>query len=231
MVFDANLVLLDGSFDLSPTTDIAPTSTTRSVTTGFTVLDLGGTTKPRGNSEGAIRLTATMILPTAPTTYGDILTMYVQESDHVDQGWTYCADFKDLYALTKLLTVTITTAFAAADIGGALTGTTSGDVGLLRWMHPDAMTIGKTCNMIVSMAGAGDLYDSSGEIVSGGTTGIGTLVGVGATPAKPQLSGPNTYTIGFSVQKRYLRLYPSTSAGSNWGKVQVLVSNHGFKSL
>lgn len=230
MPFDANLVLLDGSFDLTPTTDISPTSLTRSPTTGFAVIDIGGTTRPKGDAEGVSHLVATMVLPTAPTTYGDDLTMYIEQSDNLTFAWMFCGDFHTLYALTRIMDVTITTAFVAADIGAALTSA-SGDVGLLRWMHPDALTIGKTCKMIISMAGAGDTYDLAGEQVSGGTTGVGNVVAPSWIEPKPRMSGPNTFSTAFSMNKRYVRICPTASPASNWGKVQVLLSPHPFKRI
>jgi len=55
MVFDANLVLIDGSVTYGTGTDAAPTSTTRSDTTGAAVIDIKGT--------GAKGLVACLVCP------------------------------------------------------------------------------------------------------------------------------------------------------------------------
>jgi len=234
MPFDANLVLVDGSVDLIPTTDTAPTSTTRDATTGAAVIDLGTTVRPRGGSEGAIHLTATLILPSAPTTYADTLTVTVEQSDDAGNAaaaWETIGAFPVLYALTRLLSITVTTAFVAADIAETLTGGTTGDTGVIRWMHPDLYTIGNTANMIVAMVGADDLFDDVDEAVSSGGTGVGTMNGAGVVEAKPRLSGPNTFTRGFSVTKRYVRGNLTVSTGGNFGAVQMLLSPYPFRRI
>jgi len=217
--------------DLSPTTDITPTALAVNAATGFKVLDLGGIVKPIGKSMGHKRVSLVMHLPTAPTTYGDTLTMYVEQSDNIAFGYDYIADFPDLYAMMVRLKVMVTTAFVAADIGGALTGGTTTDAGLLRWMHPDAETAGNVAYMMVSQADAGDTYADPDEAVTGGTTGVGYLLEAGYIPGKPYLGGPGTYICSFSTTKRYLRLAPSASGGSNWGKVSVWVNPYDINTM
>lgn len=231
MVFDANLVLRDGTVALtSASGETGPTAITADAY-GAKVVDLNTTVRPRGDSEGVTHLVATLVLPTAPTGYGDTLGIEINESDHVTFGYRTIAYFGNFYTLTIMLEATVTVAFVAADLGGALTGQTSGDVGLLRWMHPDAFTIGKTCNFIIAMAGAGDLYDSAGEEVRGGTTGRAVMTGLGFVEAHPRLSGPNIHHRAFAVTKRYIQAYVTPSAVSTWGLASIFLSPYPFRKL
>jgi len=230
MVFDANLVLRDGSVDLD-NGEAAVISTTIN-DDGAKVIDLNTTTRPRGNAEGVIHLTATLVLPTAPTTYADTLAVHIQQSDYVSYGWETIASFPTLYAYTRLLKVLVVTAFAAADIGTVLLGGTTGDQAVIQWMHPDLLTIGKTAYMIVAMAAADDLFDDVDEAVDATAgTGDGTMVGAAVVETKPRLGGPNTFTRAFGVTKRYLRQSITASGGSNFGKVSLLLSPYPFRTL
>lgn len=229
MPFDANLCLRDARINLTPATAVAPTSTSFSLTTGFKVLDLGGTTRRIGDNEGAQRISVVMFLPTAPTTYGDTLTMWIEQSDDVDHGFEFVADFPEVFTYTRLLDVTISTAFVAADVGGVLTGAATGSVGVLEWMHSDAKIVGRRCHMIIAMANPTDTYAST-EQVSGGSAGVGNTHGASVISGKPYLDGPNTYITTFGATKRYLRLDPSVSDGGNFGKVNVFVTTHYFRN-
>ncbi len=231
MVFDANLVLRDGSVALtSASGETGPTALAADAY-GAKVIDLNTTVRPRGDSEGAIHMVATLVLPTAPTGYGDTLGIEINESDNLTFGYRTIAYFGNFYVLTRMLEATVTVAFVAADLNAALTGQVSGDVGLLRWMHPDALTVGKTSNFIIAMAGAGDLYDSSGEEVRGGTAGRATMTGLSFIEAHPRLSGPNIHFRAFSTTKRYIQAYVTPSAVSTWGLASIFLSPYPFRKL
>ncbi len=229
MPFDANLVLRDGSVDLDNAEAVATSLTAND--DGAKAIDLGTTTRVRGNAEGAMRIVASLILPSAPSNFADTLAVVIQESDNLGFGWETLAGFPTLYAFTRLLNITVTTAFVAADIGGTLTGQTTGDTGVLRWMHPDLLTVGKRANLIIGMDAAGDVFDDVDEEVQAGTTGVGTMNGAAIVEVSPMLGGPNTFHRGFDVYKKYLRAQLTASGGSNYGKAQVLLNAYPFRTL
>ena len=72
MPFDENLILLDGSIDLTAALDTAPTSTTRDATTGAAVLDIRKT---------AVRgLSAVLICADSANANADTLTAFIEVS-------------------------------------------------------------------------------------------------------------------------------------------------------
>ena len=73
-MFDYNMILLDGSIDLTPDTDTPAVSTTRLDATGAAVIDLGEGGTP------ASGLSCVLILPTA-TEDSDTLTAVLEVSD------------------------------------------------------------------------------------------------------------------------------------------------------
>ena len=73
-MFDADLILLDGSVDLQDSTDTPAVSTTIDGATGARVLDLGAGGTPVGG------LSAVLILPTAVEA-SDTLTAFLEVSD------------------------------------------------------------------------------------------------------------------------------------------------------
>ena len=76
MTFDTNLILLDGSIDLTAATDTAPTSTTRDAATGAAVLDIKKT---------ALRgLAAVLICADSANGDTDTLTAFIECSSEVD---------------------------------------------------------------------------------------------------------------------------------------------------
>lgn len=228
MAFDANLVLRDGSVDLDNSEAVSTSITANA--DGAKCIDLGTTVRTRGDSEGIIHLTASLILPTAPTTYADTLAVVIQQSDNLGFGWETLASFPTLYTYTRLLSVKVVTAFAAGDIGKVLTGATTGDTGEIRWMHPDLLTVGKTANMIITMQAAGDVFDDDDEVVDAAAgTGDGTMNGIAVVEDKPRLGGSNTHIRAFGVTKRYLRGQLTASAGSNFGKAHLLLSPYRFR--
>ena len=229
MVFDANLVLRNGTVDLDNAEAVA-TSLTRN-DDGAICLDLGTTVRPRGDSEGVIHMAATLVLPSAPSTYADTLGVVIQQSDNLTFGWETLASFPTLYAFTRLFQLTITTAFVAADLNATITGGTTGDTGNLLWMHPNALTVGKKAFMIVGMDAAGDVFDDDDEVMSGNDTGVGTMNGIAVVEAKPSLSGPNTFSRGFSVTKRFLRGQLTASGSSNFGLAHLLLSQYPFRNI
>lgn len=223
MLADANLVLRDGTVDLD-NNEVVATSLTRN-DDGAIVLDLmtgkQDKTLPRGGLGyyGPKVMVASMILPDIPTTYEDTLAVVIQESDNLEFGWETIASFPTLYAYTRLLSVLVTTAFVAADIGETLTGGTTGDTGVIRWMHPDLLTVGNTANMIVTMVGSDDLFDNVDEVVTSGGTGAGTMNGAAIVENPARYSGPGEFHRAFGISKRYVRGQLSASAGSNFGNV------------
>ena len=78
-MFDADMILLDGSVDLAPGTDAPAESTTRLDLTGAAVIDLGAGGTPAGG------LSAVLILPTADED-SDTLTAFLEVSDEVAFG-------------------------------------------------------------------------------------------------------------------------------------------------
>ncbi|KKN75146.1 hypothetical protein LCGC14_0383050 [marine sediment metagenome] len=228
MVFDNELVLRDDTADLDSSEVVAVALAVNS--DGARVADLNSRVRPRGDSEGVIHLTATLTLPGAPSTYQVNLALNIQQSDNLGFGWETIASFPTLYSFTRMISVTVTTAFVAADIGGTLTGQSTNDTGTLRWMHPDALTVGKVANLIINMDAVGDVFDNASEEVRAGTTGIGNMTKIGFVEVKPRLGGPGTFTRGFSVTKRYLR-GNWTASGGNFGKAQLMLSPYPFKTI
>lgn len=230
MPFDANLVLRDGTVDLDSGENVATAVAAND--DGAKCIDLGLTTKARGDvgHEGPRVVVATLILPTAPTTYAVTLATVIQQSDNLTYGWETIASFPTLYSYTRLLSVLVTTAFVAADIGQTLTGGTTLDTGVIRWMHGDLLTVGKTANMIVTMVASDDLFDDVDEAVSSGGTGAGTMNGAAIVEVNPRLGGPNTLHRVFGATKRYLR-GQYTASGGNFGKVYCFLSPYPFWRL
>lgn len=230
MVFDANLVLRDGLVDLDSSESAAVILTTVN-TDGAKCVDLGTTTRLRGDAEGVIHLTATLVLPSIPTTYAVYMDLKIQQSDNLSFGWEDLATFPRLYSYTRLLNVTVVNAFAAGDIGTVLLGGSTGDQAEIRWMHSDLLTIGNTANMIVTMQASDDVFDDVDEGVDATAgTGDGTMNGAAIVEARPRLGGPGSWTRAFGVTKRYLRPYTVVSGG-NFGKGHILLSPYPFKTL
>ncbi len=78
-MFDADMILLDGSVDLTPSTDTPAVSTTRLDATGAAVIDLGAGGTP------ASGLSCVIILPDADED-SDTLTAFLEVSDEVAFG-------------------------------------------------------------------------------------------------------------------------------------------------
>jgi len=229
MARDANLILRDGTVDLD-TNEAAATSTTAN-SDGAKVVDLGGTVKPRGDNEGVMDMAAVLVLPDTPTTYADTLAVTLQQSDNEAFGYETIVTFPTLYAYTRIIPITITTAFVAADLSGTLTGGTTGDTGTVIWMHPDCLTVGKNTHLIVNMDAAGDVFDDASETLSGGTTGVGTQNGLAYVEQKPRLGGPNTFIRRCAITKRYIRGVYTASAGSNFGSVELFLQPWAHRTI
>jgi hypothetical protein len=221
MPFDNSLILRDGSVDLD-TNEVVAVSTTAN-DDGAKVLDLGGTCKPRGGNEGVMDIAAVMVLPDIPTTYADTLAVEIQQSDHETFGYETLVTFPTLYAYTRLLKVTVTTAFVSSDIGATLTGVTTGDTGVIRWIHPDLLTVGKVGYIIVTMVGSDDLFDDEDETLTSSDTGVATMSGVAIVEPRPTLGGPNHHVRRCAITKRYVRGSFTPSAGSNFGGAQLML--------
>ena len=80
-MFDADLILLDGTISLLDSLDTPAISLTRDASTGAAVIDIGAGGTP------ADGLTAVLILPTNATS-GDTVDAYMEAADHVDMTGT-----------------------------------------------------------------------------------------------------------------------------------------------
>lgn len=229
MPFDANLVLRDGTVDLE-STESAAVILTSANTDGAKVVDLGTTTLPRGNAEGVIFLTATLVLPSIPTTYAEYMDCKIQQSDNLSFGWEDLVTFPRLYTYTRLLNITVVTSFAAADLNVNLSGVA--DDGVIRWMHPNLLlAAGSVGHMIIAMAASDDTFDTDLEAVDADSgTGDGTTIGASIVERSPRLGGPGTWVRSFGATKRYLRPYTVVNGG-NFGKGHLLLSPYPFKRL
>jgi len=229
MARDANLILRDGTVDLDAA-EAAATSTTAN-SDGAKVVDLGGTVKPRGDNEGVMTMAAVLVLTDIPTTYADTLAVTLQQSDHEAFGYETIATFSTLYAYTRMLPITVTTAFVSTDIGQTVTGGTTGDTGPILWMHPDLLTVGNTGYLIIGMDGADDLFDDASEALTTGGTGAGTMNGVSFVERKPRLGGPNTFIRRCAITKRWVRGVYTASAGSNFGGVELFLQPWAHRTI
>lgn len=93
-MFDYNMILLDGSVDLTAATDTAPSSTTRDSSTGAAVIDLGVGGTPVGG------LTAALICVDSANGATDTLTAFIEASDVASFG----SDVHELGKFDKLAT-------------------------------------------------------------------------------------------------------------------------------
>jgi len=89
-MFDANMILIDGTINLTGNTDTPAISTDRDATYGSAVVDLG----PGGTTVGG--LAAVLILPTAAVA-SSTLTGFIESSDSVDMT----AETNDVHELGK----------------------------------------------------------------------------------------------------------------------------------
>lgn len=215
MPFDDNLVLLDGSVDLTPTSDADAVSTTANAY-GNKVIDLGKT----GNKG----LCAVMILPDAPTDYQDTLTAYIQHSNHYAAGWETVAGFPVLYAYVREMLCTPTTAFVGADdIAATLVATTDSDSdgGVVIDFDEELLTIGLTGRILVQMSDSNDDYSTASDTLTSGGTGVGTQ-GVAASLTKSRSYG--IYVVRFQTERRYVRGQFTVTSGGNFGNVKLMLT-------
>jgi hypothetical protein len=216
MVFDNELILHDGTVDLDEN-DVAAFALTTNDDGGY-VVEIKET--------AAKGLSAVMICPTQPTTYADTLTAKIQCSDHLTDGWEDVAAFPVLYAYIRKLYVTATTAFVATDIGLVLTATTDSDSdgGVIRYIDPKLMTVGGKGWIYVAMSDANDDYSTAGDIVTATSgTGVGTHLAAGVLD---KFMSYGIYNIHFASSKRYCRASKTVSAGGNWGKTEIYLTNN-----
>jgi len=217
MPFDSELVLLDGSVALDPTSDADAISTTVNAY-GNIVLDVKKTA-PSG-------LVAVMVLPTAPTTYLDTLTVHIQHSNHYADGWQTIASFPVLYALVREMEVTPTTAFLGTDIGLILTATTdsTSDGGVILDFDGALLTAGQKGRILVQMSDANDDYSTAADTVTATSgQGVGTQ-GVAAKLSKSRSYG--IYAVRFQTNRRYVRGQFTVTAGGDFGKVQLFLTDN-----
>ncbi len=215
-MFDANLVLMDGSVALDPTSDAEIASETRDAY-GKIVLDIKGS--------GEQGLVAVMVLPTAPTTYADTLTAAIQHSNAVADGWETLADFPVLYALVREVWCTATTAFVSTDRGLVLTATTdsASDGGVILDFDDALLTVGGYGRIFVKMSDANDDYSTAGDTLTATSgTGVGTQ---GAAAALTRQYSYGIYAVRFQTNRRYVRPSVTVSTGGDFGKVAMLLTS------
>jgi hypothetical protein len=212
MAFDDELALIDGTVALDPTSDAEIASLTRDAY-GKVVLDVRKT--------GENGLVAVMLLPTAPTTYADTLTAYVQHSNHITDGWSTISAFPVLYAAVREVWCTATTAFVSTDIGLVLTARTdsASDGGVILDFDPALLVVGGYGRILVQMSDANDDYSTAGDTLTATSgTGVGTQ-GIAGALTKSLSYG--IYTCQFRTNKRYIRPSVTVSAGGDFGKVAM----------
>ncbi len=226
MAFDSNLILVDGSIVITPSTDTPPVSLTRDAATGAAVLDLGKT--------GANGLWAVLICPSKPTTYDDTLTAFIEESGILGEPtstwktWQTIASFPIAYAMTKELMVTATTAFVASDVGRVLTATTdsASDGGHIAYLAPELLAIGGKGKIVVAMSDANDDFSTAGDTVTA-TSGTGVGTQGDAAINHPNGDGiPGIYVVRFVATKRYVRLNMTVSTGGSYGLISAFLTNN-----
>jgi hypothetical protein len=221
MPFDSLLILRDGTVDLDPN-EVVAISTTRNAD-GSVVLDLKET--------GVKGLAAVMILPTAPTTYADTLTVHIQESDALAGSYVTIASFPVLYTYVRKIPASASVAAAVeADIGQVLTGGTTGDTGVIIAIDNSLFTLNGTGYIYVAMAGADDLFDNTSEAITSASTFSGVVNGAASTTSVEH-GAPNTYIVRFSSTKRYIRGSYTVSAGGNFKKAFVGLTPWAFDRL
>jgi len=221
MPFDENLILrgkyTTAVIDLEPTEAVAVSLTVNS--DGAKCLDLKET--------GAKGMAAVLTVPAEPTTYADILTAIIEASDHLDRNWATVADFPVLNALMRKIKLTATTAFVASDIGKTITKDTSLDAGVILTIDEALFTEGGSGYILLSMIDSADLFtlDANVGLTTDGT-GAGDLTASGL--AVPTVGES---IVRFTTDKRYVRGKYTVSTGGNFGKVEVLLAYHPFKTL
>jgi hypothetical protein len=220
MPYDENLILrgpYGGAMVDLDENDASPTSLTVNAD-GNVVIDLGDLgTDVRG-------MDCVVSFKDTVTTYQDTLDIVICDSDHLLDGWQTNLAFPRVYCYMRERIVTATTAFVGTDIGLVFTGTTSGDVGVLREFSRNLLTVGGIGKCFVEMQSAGDTYASSGETVTcTAGTGVGTMIGVARVPSWGLI--PQTMSRRFSTNKRYIRCTNTVSAGGNFGDVSIFVTN------
>ena len=104
MPFDENLILIDGTVDLTDTTDTPAVSTTRNTTYGCAVIDLKGT--------GFRGLAAVLVVPAAALA-GSTLLGYIEASDEVAFTVHDTTEYLHRVAVFQILAATYATILAA----------------------------------------------------------------------------------------------------------------------
>ncbi len=214
MPLDADSILRDGLVDLDNAEAIAVSETRNG--DGAVVLDIRKT--------GIMGIVGVMVCPDVPTAAADTLAATIQASDHVSTDFKDVASYPTLFALVRRLRIQATTAFVEADIAASATGGTTGDTGTIRWYDKALETVGGVGDLLVELDAATDTFDDVDEVITSGTTGVGTMNG--AISSITQALSYGIYTVRFVTQKRYVRVSSIPSAGSNWGKVLVGLTNH-----
>lgn len=230
MPFDANLILRDGTVDLV-TGETGPVLLTADAT-GAKVIDLNMNVRPFGGSDGVRHLVCTLVLPIAPTTaYADTLGIEINQSDNLTFGYQTVAYFTHLYSFTRMLPITVTTAFIAGDLADLVTGGVTNDTANIIWMHPDVFTIGARTHILVTMVNATDTFDNATEALTIPGTGRANMNGIGFVEGAPKMGGPGEHFRSFTATKRYIQAYVTVAGASNWGKVSIFLSAAPYRKL
>lgn len=215
MPLDTNMLLRDGVTAVVDDAELAVVSTTINAE-GAKVLDVKGT--------GAKGMLAVMVCPSAPTAFADTLGVAIQASDYISTDYKTVASFPTLYALNRRLNVTAVTAFAEADIGKTLNGTTTTDDGVIRWYDTALETIGGIGDIVVSQVAADSDFDDEDEAVDATAgTGDGTMNKVSELT---EYLSYGIYAVRFVTTKRYVRASLTVSGGAGWGLVLIGLTDH-----
>jgi hypothetical protein len=217
MPFDEELVLIDGSVALDPTSDAAIASLTRDAY-GKVVIDLKKT--------GGKGLVAVLICPSAPTTYADTLSAAIQHSNQAEDGWEDLATFPTLYAYMREVWCTSTTAFVGTDIGLVLTATTdsASDGGVIIDFDRSLLTVGGNGKILVQMSDANDDYSTAGDTLTATSgTGVGTQGVAGVATARRSYG---VYVVRFQTNRRFIRPNVTVSSGGAWGYTSMYLTDN-----
>ncbi len=222
MAFDDNLILRDGTADLQ-TAEAAALVLTADAN-GAKVLDIRKT--------GQRGLAAVLVLPTAPTAFADTLDVTIEHSRWYDDtdAFDTLVTFARLYAIVYRVRGTATVAFDSDDILQTLTSTDTSDELTIIDYDKALETVGGIGDVIGAQVAADDVFDQTdGDTCTSG--GGGTMTQVSAAAVRTKLRSYGVYVVRFHTDRQYIRALFTASAGSNFGKVECLISNSPYLDL
>jgi len=230
MAFDALGILrglYGGAMVSMDENDVVPVSKTAD-THGNAVVEI--------NKTGAKGLAAVMILTGGTVAemaanYDDEAVVTIEASDYIsERNWETVATFPTIHNHIAELTITATTAFAAADVGQAMTQETTADTGQLLWYDPALETIGGVGKVLIEMDDAGDIFNEvAGKTMNSAGTGRATKTyGAGTTIFKNMV--PGIYIRRFTTNKKYVRCN-CTNVEDSMGGCWILLTDGAFVTL